>query len=143
MLVTKNSYLVELNFETAPNAGDRILFKDVPDLRIMKLQGLESFNSDQLATSPSGKPVITLAMMQNLLATLVMDDTDVVFQFPLYSLSPPLNGGFIREFGDLRININKSYLTPTLNGAIAAGSSAILNFHYINRYSNLPNKKRR
>lgn len=130
MIIT-NSYLVELNFPSIA-LGQRYTFLDVPQLRYnaVIIEGLEAFTSDQLAVSPNNKTIVSLASSLNLVLTLVVDETEDIYQIPYYTLISSQNSGLIREFANKRINLVKSYITILNTTGLSANQSAIFNFYY-------------
>jgi hypothetical protein len=130
MIIT-NSYLVELNLPSIA-LGQRYTFLDVPQLRYnaVIIEGLEAFTSDQLATSTNNKTIIAPSGSLNLVLTLVVDETEDVYQIPYYTLISANNAGLIREFANKRINLVKSYITILNTTSLSAGQSAIFNFYY-------------
>lgn len=130
MIIT-NSYLVELNLPTI-GLGQRYTFLDVPQLRYnaVIIDGLEAFTSTQLTTSPNGKAIITDAASLGIVLTFVVNETEEVYQIPYYTLVSGNNAGLIREFGNKRINLVKSYATILNIAGLTAAQSLIFNFYY-------------
>ena len=134
-LIITNSYLAEINFAQAGAAGQRVYFKDIPTLTprdgvtTIQTVGLEVISQDELAVSPNGNTVILSANLSSITLTLTVQSKEVVFQIPCNSLRTTNNGGLIRRFYNLPINIVKSYVTVTTAG-IAAGESVLFNFYY-------------
>lgn len=130
MIIT-NSYLVELNLPSIA-LGQRYTFLDVPQLRYnaVIIEGLEGFTNTQLAVSPNNKNIITPTGSLNLVLTLVVDETEDIYQIPYYTLISSNNAGLIREFANKRINLVKSYITILNTTGLTAGESAIFNFYY-------------
>lgn len=129
MLIINRSYLAEVNFASAPAAGQRFFFGDIPALRTVFTHGIEAISASQLSTSPTGKTVNTQANCATLMLTLAIGDTEEVYQIPVTSLISTLNGGFIRQFNGKRINLPKSYVTSVTTG-ISANQSILFNFYY-------------
>ena len=130
MIIT-NSYLVELNLPTV-SLGQRFTFLDVPQLRYnaVIIDGIEAFTADQLATSPNAKTIIPAAAATGIVLTLVVDETEELYQIPYYTLISGNNAGLIREFANKRINLVKSYATILNITSLTAGNSLIFNFYY-------------
>jgi hypothetical protein len=130
MIIT-NSYLVELNLPTI-SLGQRYTFLDVPQLRYnaVIIEGLEAFTVEQLKVSPNNKAIISATASLNLVLTLVVDETEELYQIPYYTLISGQNAGLIREFANKRINLVKSYITILNTTGLTAGESAIFNFYY-------------
>jgi len=122
---------VELNLPTI-SLGQRYTFLDVPQLRYnaVIIEGLEAFTADQLAVSTNNKPIIGVLGALNLVLTLVVDETEEIYQIPYYTLISANNAGLIREFANKRINLVKSYITILNTTNLAAGNSVIFNFYY-------------
>jgi len=130
MIIT-NSYLVELNLPTV-SLGQRYTFLDVPQLRYnaVIIDGIEAFQNDQLATSPNNKAVINANAVSGIVITLVIDETEDLYQIPYYTLVSANNAGLIREFANKRINLVKSYATILNTTGLTAGQSLMFNFYY-------------
>jgi hypothetical protein len=130
MIIT-NSYLVELNLPTI-SQGQRYTFLDVPQLRYnaVTIDAVESINADQLATSPNLKTLIPAAAMKNIVVTLVVDETEEIYQLPYFTLNAASNSGIIREFANKRINLVKSYATILNTTGLTAAQSLCFNFFY-------------
>lgn len=130
MIIT-NSYLVELNLPTI-SLGQRFTFLDVPQLRYnaVIIDGIEAFDSTQLATSPNAKTVIGANATLGIVVTLVVDETEEMYQIPYYTLISSNNAGLIREFANKRINLVKSYATILNTTGLTAAQSLIFNFYY-------------
>lgn len=127
-LKIKNAIQVEVTFGTVA-AGQKYYFPDVPQLRNVTTHGLEAFASTQLTTTPNGKTVFSNTYVPTVMVVLSVGDNEDVYQIPYYTLISSNNGGFIREFADLKININKSYLQLNATG-ITAGHAASLVWYY-------------
>jgi hypothetical protein len=130
MIIT-NSYLVELNLPTI-SLGQRYTFLDIPQLRYNSviIEGIEAFSVDQLAVSPNNKTIVSTAATLNLVLTLVVDETEELYQIPYYTLISSENAGLIREFANKRINLVKSYVTILNTTGLTAAQSVIFNFYY-------------
>jgi len=113
MFVIQKSYFLELNFPTAGSNGKRYYFQDIPQLRNVKTCAVEAICADELTTSPNNKTMVSLANSKFCLITLAVQDTEVVFQLPVYSLFTNEQGGILKQFKGLNINLVKSYVTTT------------------------------
>lgn len=137
-LIITNSYLAEINFSQAGAAGQRVYFKDIPTLTprdgktVIETVGLEVFTRDDLNTSPNGATMITSANLATLLLTLTVGSRERCYLIPCNTLRSTLQGGFIRRFYNLPINIVKSYVQVVTSG-ISAGESVCFNFYYRER----------
>lgn len=130
MFKIKNNYLVEINI---PNnaTGTRVYFPDIPKLRDKFITGADAVNSSVLSISPNGNTIIGNA--RALLVTLVTVDggnQEAVFQMPYYDLVASLNGGIVKQFNRLKVNMQKSYLFIADGSLITAGHSAAIVFYY-------------
>lgn len=137
-LIITNSYLAEINFTVAAAAGQRVYFRDIPTLTprdgktVIETVGLEAYCAPDLNTSPNSNPLISAANMATLLLTLTVGSRERAFLVPINSLRSAIQGGFIRRFYNLPINIVKSYVQVVAAG-IAAGESVCFNFYYRER----------
>lgn len=128
-IVFEKSIFVELKLTTTPAAGVVTTFLDVPQLRGMYVQGIEAFTDTQLTKTPNLTTVFAAAAAKEMLMTFAQGVDNRYENVPYYTLISSLNGGLIREFDNLKININKSYVfiggaTATVNHALA------FNFYY-------------
>lgn len=137
-LIITNSYLAEIQFATAGAAGQRVYFKDIPTLTprdgktIIETVALQVFTQSDLTTSPNGNTVISDANLATLLLTLTVGSRERCFLIPGSTLRSAINGGNIRRFYNLPINIVKSYVQVVSTG-INANESVCFNFYYRER----------
>jgi len=125
------SYLAEVNLgTTAPGNGQNINIQDYPQLRDVYICGLEIFDSNQLAISPSGKTVVTA--LSGLTITL-MDkfNMEMLYQYPTFDLNPANVGGFYRDIKPFYLQLTKSYITILDATTVAANESVMINIFYI------------
>ncbi len=129
--IINNSYLVEVNLTTVAN-GQRYYFLDVPTLRApyIFVQGIESYNADQVAISPNNSNIITAAGCTGIVVTFAVRETEEVYQIPYFTLISSANGGIIREFANKQINLTKSYVTILDSTNLTAAESCLFNFYY-------------
>ncbi len=137
-LIITNSYLAEINFSQAGAAGQRVYFKDIPTLTprdgrtVIETVGLEVFSRSELSTSPNGATIITSANLATIALTLTVGSREKCFLIPCKSLQATVNGGIIRRFYNLPVNVVKSYVQVFSTG-IGAGESVCFNFYYRER----------
>jgi len=131
-MIIKNTYGVELNLPTV-TVGLRTNFQDIPQLRYnaVVITGIEAYTQSQLLSSPTGKTIVSSTGILGISITLVVMDTEEVYQLPYYSLVSGLNSGIVKEFANKRINIVKSYATILNTTGINAGESLFLSFMYV------------
>jgi hypothetical protein len=136
------SYLAEVNLgSTTPGTGQNVNIQDYPQLRDVYICGIEIFDSNQLAISPSGKTVVSV--LTGLTITL-MDkyNMEMVYQYPCFDLNPANVGGFYRDLKPFYLQLTKSYVTVLSPATVAANESVMLNIFYITakdfeKYKNL------
>jgi len=136
------SYLAEVNLgTTTPGNGQNINIQDYPQLREVYICGIEIFDSNQLAISPSGKTVVT--DLKGLTITL-MDkfNMEMLYQYPTFDLNPANVGGFYRDFKPFFLQLTKSYISVLDATTVSANQSVMLNIFYITakdfeKYKNL------
>jgi len=122
-IVFDKSIFVELKLTTVAT-GTLITFQDVPQLRGSYVQGIEAFTDGQVTKTPTQNTVFAAAAAKEMLMTFVQGQENKFENIPYYTLISSNNGGLIREFRDLQVNINKSYVfiggtTATANHALA------------------------
>lgn len=125
------SYLAEVNLgTTTPGKGQNVNIQDYPQLRDVYITGVEVFDENQLAQSPSGKAVvntltgITLTLMDKF-------NMEMLYQYPTFDLNPANVGGFYRDFKPFALQLTKSFITILDTTGLAANESVMLNFFYI------------
>lgn len=136
------SYLAEVNLgTTTPGNGQNINIQDYPQLREVYICGIEIFDSNQLAISPSGKTVVPT--LDGLTITL-MDkfNMEMIYQYPVFDLNPANVGGFYRDFKPFYLQLTKSYITVLDSSTVSANQSVMLNIFYVtakdfDKYKNL------
>lgn len=136
------SYLAEVNLgTTTPGNGQNINIQDYPQLREVYICGLEIFDSNQLALSPSGKTVVS--QLKGLTITL-MDkfNMEMIYQYPAFDLNPANVGGFYRDIKPFFLQLTKSYITVLDSTTVSANQSVMVNIFYItakdwDKYKNL------
>lgn len=130
MIRIYNSYLVELNFVSAPTAGAPITFKDVPFLGDVFIYGIECITASQMTTSPTSNTMASQANCLRGALTIVENNTEVLAQIPNGQLITQNNAGVIKEFRPIKINLTKSNV-QMFSAGIAAGESICYNFIYL------------
>jgi hypothetical protein len=125
----ERSIFVELNLKTGYAIGNQLNFLDVPQLSHAYVQGIEAFTDSQLAKTPTTNSVFEDAAKTQVLMTFKQLDDQRYENIPYYTLMATNNGGLIRNFHDLQININSSY--AFMGGTTAtAGKSLAFVFYY-------------
>jgi hypothetical protein len=124
-------YLAEVNLTTV-SIGQRYNFQDIPQLRYNEvvIEGLEVVISTGLIVSPNLNTVINATGVKSIVLTLVVSDSEEIYQIPLSTLVASLNSGLIRELNEKRINIVKSYITVLSTAGLTAAESVIVYFYY-------------
>lgn len=125
------SYLAEVNLgNSTPGAGQNINIQDYPQLRDIYIIGIEVFDNNQVAVSPSGKNVVST--LSGITLTL-MDKFNMenIYQYPTFDLNPFNTGGFYRNFTPFPLQLTKSYITILSNTSLLANESVVLNFFYV------------
>lgn len=125
------SYLAEVNLgNSTPGVGQNINIQDYPQLRDVVLTGVEVFDDNQIAVSPSGKTVVgTLTGIT--LTLLDKFNMEMVYQYPTYDLNPANVGGFYRDFVPFQLQLTKSYISILNVGSLVANQSVMINFFYV------------
>mgnify|MGYP003382029760 CR=1 FL=1 len=131
MIQIFNSYLVEINFPTAPTAGQTVNFLDVPQLRDKLVYAVELVTASQMVTSPTGKVIASQANALTGSLTILNTESYQVFQqVPNGNLITQLNAGIIKEFAPTKIDLQKSNV-QIFSAGIGANESLCYNFIYL------------
>lgn len=113
---------VEL-FVTASNPATRFNFPDLPQLRSdatydIAIRSVKLYPAEEHPTTFNGNAAADMAQLQRSDLTLVSGNDEVIFRMPLTELINSQNFGaayysqiFPEEFGDLKIDWTKSYIT--------------------------------
>ena len=134
-LLIQNSFLTEVNIGAGtPTAGRRQSFVDVPTLRNVKIYGLQVISETQLTKSPNNATVVSALGCAGAVVTInvrgARRSAEDVYQYPLFDLIPSSNGGLIRWFNGIVIDLPKSYITILDPTNISASESFIFNWIY-------------
>lgn len=126
--IIARSILVELNIATV-SQGANYNFQDVPELRGKLIYGIEAFSDSHVAKTPFGNTVVANGSIDDVLLTLSVGTDEQVANIPYYTLVSANNGGLIRQFANLPVNLTKSYV-KLVNNTITNGHSLLFNFYY-------------
>lgn len=131
-IIISNTILVELNGRTYSSAGQRFFFNDVPELRGAKVYGIIAhLNASDYNTSTTGTTIIgTTQARQSLLTVVTEDSKQPVQRIPVYDLNPINNGGLIRMFANIPINIQKSFVEITGTSGFTTNDTFAFTFIY-------------
>jgi hypothetical protein len=125
------SYLTEINVGTTqPGNGTNLNFKDYPQLRDIFITGFAFYDTNQVASSPSGKAVVST--LTGITVTLLdIYNMEMIYQYPSYDANPINASGFYRDIYPFQLQLTKSYITILDNTNVAANESVLINFFYI------------
>jgi len=128
----EKSILVELKI-TSVGIGTNISFNDVPQLRGKYIQAVEVFTATQVAKTQTQQTTVADAGKNGILVNLDVDSDVIIENIPYYTLISSNNGGLIREFKNLKLNINKSniYIGDPTN--IVVNTCALFCFYYTDK----------
>jgi hypothetical protein len=128
-MVISHSKLIEINMPVV-SAGQKYFFTQDQQLAEVYLHAIEAFTNTSLSKTPSGFSMFPDANVSDILLVLAVGSDEIIYQLPLYTLVAAKNGGLIRQFAHLKINLTKSYI-QLVNGAnIGAGQSAAFNLYF-------------
>lgn len=128
----EKSILVELKI-TSTTSGNTLAFNDVPQLRGKYVQAVEVFTATQVAKTPTQLTTVADAGKNGILVNFDVNSEVVFENIPYYTLISSNNGGLIREFKNLLININKSNIYIGDGTNIVANTSALFCFYYTDK----------
>lgn len=123
------SILVEIPITTLAN-GSTINFNDVPQLRGKYVQGIETYTQNEVTKTQTQRTVIAAANVSSFLCNFVTDSETIFENIPYFTMNTYNNGGIIREFKNLKININKSNIYIANGSGLATTQSALFTFYY-------------
>ena len=133
MKAITRSYLVELYLGTsAPGTGAQINFQDYPELRNVFITGVEVLGATYLIKAPSGRNVISSALLPSIVLNLIDVKTNIkIYNYPTFDLQPSNVSGYYRDFEPFKLNLVKSYITILDSVGFVANESLCFNFFYI------------
>ncbi len=117
-LVVNNTELLEQTVGTAASlaTGSKLYLKNYPQtIRNVKTFAIIAHYVVDYSNASDGNAVVDATEVAAAFLVLSVGGTEVV-KIPVYSLIPSLNGGLIRQFNDLNIDWDNSYVqinTPT------------------------------
>lgn len=126
------SISVELKIQNNTN-GSSQLFLDVPQLRNKFVQGIEAFTEDQVAKTFTQTNVIAATGANGILVNIVVNSDTILENIPYFTLIAANNAGLIREYKNLKININKSGIYIGDNTNVPVGRSVLFTFYYTDK----------
>ena len=111
--------------------GARVLFPIDKFLLNKRVVAVETFNSQQLTTSPSGQPIVTTADAALITITLLRNSNEIHEGIPNYLLNTLSLFGLFKTMPPTIIDWNSSYVKVT--DALGAATSFVvpLIVHYI------------
>lgn len=135
---TNRYELIELTI-TAGTSGQRFNFPDQPKLRYTKLMALESFNSTDLTTSPTGVTPVTVANFQQSYLVLYFAGGENGNRIPLPTLhriqtnttatnNPYVNN--VMQFMGQQIVWEKSYILTGSSVTAVSNFSFLIGVYY-------------
>lgn len=134
--------LVEVIVPAAISIGTPIYFKQDNELDGHLFDGLITYDSTILKTGMSGNTVATLLQGAEVLVFLSWKGENRMNGIPFNDLNPVQNKGIIREFKNMPIDLQKSFVQIQSIGAIVAGVSLPFGFCYRRSQPKLNPKKR-
>lgn len=121
------------------NTGTQFNFPDLPKLRYVNIQAIETFGIDTITVSPNNVATATAAYLQKSYLVLYSNQRQDLWRIPLVSLvrTQATAGGattpFVRslfELKDQQITWDKSYVTMASAPANVANFSFIFGVYY-------------
>lgn len=126
------SIAVELKIQNNTN-GSQQLFLDVPQLKGKFIQGIEAFTQDQVAKTFTQNNVIPALAVNGILVNIVVNSDTILENISYFTLVAAFNAGLIREYKNLKININKSGIYIGDNTNILVGQAVLFTFYYTDK----------
>lgn len=124
----KKSYLVEVVLSQKTNNP----FPVDTFLDGKTIVGIEAFSATQISTSPNGNTVANGDMLKMGFLSLDVDGSQPIQNLPLPTLVTSNNNGVMKEFENLKLRLNKSYISFPTPSRLTAGEVILLNFYYEN-----------
>lgn len=111
-LVLNKTEILEQSVGTvsALGNGSRVYFKNYPQtIRNVKSFAIIAHYSTDYSTSTVGNNIVDSTEVAAAFLVLSVSGAEAI-RIPVYSLIPTLNGGLIRQFNDLNIDWDNSYV---------------------------------
>lgn len=125
----QNSELIELVLDSTSKS--KFTFAESQNIRGRKVKAIEVFTLAMCAISPQGNTLVQESdLVSGSFLTLSIGGKEKIKDLPLTSLMPTNNNGLMRNFDDIEIDLQKSYVTFPVTKAFAAGEVILFNFYY-------------
>mgnify|MGYP003406041045 FL=1 len=128
----EKSILVEVPI-TAATTGKSFQFPDTPQLVNKFVQGVEVFTVTQVAKTPTQATTVAAAGATGIMVNLQVNNDAVIENIPYYTLISSLNGGLIREFKNIPLNVTKSTILIGDATNIVANTVALICVYYTDK----------
>ena len=122
----RKSYLIEINLSKKTNNP----FPVDTFLDGKTIIGIEAFSASQITKSPNDAVVANGDILGQAFMSLDVGGSQPIQNLPLSTLLTSNNNGIMKEFGNLKLRLNKSYLSFPDPSIITAGEVILLNFYY-------------
>jgi len=129
MLIIKNSYLTEVNLGTVA-ASAQVNIGTINELLGRVIYGVQAFSVADIALSPNGQTVVSTAGLASCVLTLVEQDRQNVFLYPLSDLRAANVNGFQRAFRPGKYDLTRSFITMVVATNLVNNDRVCLNFYY-------------
>ena len=133
-LVAGRTYMTEVLL-TSNSTNQSFNFLDIPTLRFpnVAMEAIQIFTATQNTISPNGNTVIAASALPGLTLTLsIGGQEERIKDYSCYDLVPSLNGGLIRVFNNLQVNLVKSYIKIVDTSIVTANTSVLVQFTFRN-----------
>ena len=128
--IIENSYLIEINIGASLGQGLQTTIGTILPLQGRVIYGVQAFSVDDMQLSPSGQAVVTTAGLAGLTLTLLENDTERQFLYPVSDLRSRNVSGFQRMFKPRMYELTRSYITILSTASLTANQRLCLNFFY-------------
>ncbi len=103
---------------------------DLPNLRGKKVYGIEAFKVANVSKDSSGNALCNSTAQAYAFLILHVNGKEKIKEMPIDSLVASSNNGLIKNFDNLEIDYQKSYIQFAITTGLVANEVVLLNFYY-------------
>lgn len=129
-MLTKRFRTIAVRIPAGSSAGREFSLQEQDDLKGAIIDGIETYNDQDLLANEQGLPIITAADSVKLVTYYVEDSTDRVKAVPYTPQRTAQNAGVIREYRNLVMNFPNSRIRVTQLIANGSDSYALIGVHF-------------
>lgn len=102
---------VLVTVQVKQSGASKLYFQDEKALTGKKIFAIEAFSNNDIATTPLGQPIINQSAFDRSFITITNSGKERIKDMPLRCLQASNNNGAVKQFADLEVDFQKSYIS--------------------------------